>query len=371
MDHALRQMLLTGGLPTFIENGTEVDTSGHIIGTGSGLVFNGGTSNWGETLFYLTAAQTRVAGLAGVIAVSVQATNTKFVVGWRENAAPTYYGVQFHSDGKLYLLNDQAPDAPGLEVGTYGVADYEIMPVCRANGVSLYIKGGAYTNWTLLYYTLTGNDATLYLAVESYDAAFTVSNIEVIANQSFVTLASDSFNRATLTTTDGAGHPEGGSGSGLTWVNQNSCTWGITSNKARITALDADSVAHCTVDVGQANIIMSGKLETTGGLIGFTARLVDTSNCIRFRITTAALTVVKVVGGSSTTVINVAITYSAGARGVFVVDGSAVRAYYNEALIGTGTIADAALQSSTLHGMFGNSVGSVVNVDDLTIRARA
>jgi len=46
-------------------------------------------------------------------------------------------------------------------------------------GAAFFIKGGAFTNWTLLWRTTQGNTATLYAAFSNYDAAGTIDSFRV------------------------------------------------------------------------------------------------------------------------------------------------------------------------------------------------
>lgn len=76
----------------------------------------------------------------------------------------------------------------------------------------------------------------------------------------------------------------------------------------------------------------------------------------------------KCVAGVYTTVVNAAATYSAGAVLRVIKDGTAYRLYYNNALVGTGTISDAGIVSNARHGLFSTYSGN--SFDNLTIWAR-
>ena len=75
----------------------------------------------------------------------------------------------------------------------------------------------------------------------------------------------------------------------------------------------------------------------------------------------------KCVAGTWTSVISAAATYSAGARLVVSKIGTAYRLYYNNALVGSGTISDAGIVSNTKHGLF--STDSSNTLDNFVVYA--
>jgi len=99
-------------------------------------------------------------------------------------------------------------------------------------------------------------------------------------------------------------------------------------------------------------------LDSAGSPANFVITYHDGTNC----------KLEKCVAGTYTTVITAAATYSAGAELRVIKDGTAYRLYYNNALVGTGTIADAGIISNTLHELF--STYSANSLDNLTIFAR-
>lgn len=69
----------------------------------------------------------------------------------------------------------------------------------------------------------------------------------------------------------------------------------------------------------------------------------------------------KCVAGVWTTVVSAAATYSANARLVVSKIGTAYRLYYNNALVGSGTISDAGIVSNTMHGRFSTDAGNTLD----------
>jgi hypothetical protein len=76
-----------------------------------------------------------------------------------------------------------------------------------------------------------------------------------------------------------------------------------------------------------------------------------------------------VVAGTTTTLVDTAATYSAGADMRVICDATKFRLYYNNALVGTEqAIADAGLQSGTKQGLYTSDTGNTF--DDLRVFAR-
>lgn len=76
----------------------------------------------------------------------------------------------------------------------------------------------------------------------------------------------------------------------------------------------------------------------------------------------------KNVAGTYTNIISAAVTYSAGATLLLITDAGAIRAYYNNTLVGTATVADAGVINNLTHGLFSTSSGSAF--DDWTVYSR-
>jgi len=139
------------------------------------------------------------------------------------------------------------------------------------------------------------------------------------------------------------------------------------SIKALVLADLFSSTTHSTPDVlatvavtltkgTQAGVVVN--LDSAGTPANFVIAYHDGTNC----------KLEKCVAGTYTTVITAAATYSAGAELRVIKDGTAYRLYYNNALVGTGTIADAGIVSNTLHGLF--STYSANTFDNFTVYAR-
>lgn len=203
---------------------------------------------------------------------------------------------------------------------------------------------------------------------------FSISNQSVpgIGGTESPILASDSFNRAngSLGTTDGQGHTGAVQGDGLTWVDQ-IATVGIKSNRASALTADANrSIA--TVDVGDADVVITGDIRATFAPAGFVVRYADSSNYVYTRVDSATATaqIRKVISGSETTVKSNPITYVESAELKLTAVGDTFTMFYNGVNVtdGSVTISDSAVQSPTLHGVRFAGVGSIYTVDNFVVR---
>ncbi len=219
------------------------------------------------------------------------------------------------------------------------------------------------TQWTLIYYVALSNQS-----VTVFDAL----DVRVPAALWLPTpLASDGF--SSWGTTDGLGHAEGvagglgSGGSGLSWAD-NVGTWGASGGAAAASALTG-GVAIATVDTSTADVLAAAKITRSAGDAGVVVRYADANNYVRGIHNGTNAQLVKVVGGTPTTLINAAATYSAGAEIRVICEGQKFRLYYNNALIGTEqTIADAGLQSGTKQGLYSTDTSNTF--DNTTCYAR-
>jgi len=154
------------------------------------------------------------------------------------------------------------------DFGSYIATTYTVAIVQRLYGALFFIKGGAYTNWTLLYLAEYNNITPLYPAISNLSATFSADFVRVPENLIIPQpIASDSFNRANgvLGTTDGAGTTDGTGtaraaetgGAGLAWTVQ-SGVWAISGNKAVATTAGIATLPS----LATPDVIMDCKLTT-------------------------------------------------------------------------------------------------------------
>ena len=267
--------------------------------------------------------------------------------------------VAYIAGGVLYARQSSNTWLTALANNT----DYQMAIVLRATGAWYFVKGGAFTSWTLLIPGMNSNAATLYRQVNSNKS---ISRIRSFAmpDDVFVPtpLASDSFNRSngSLGSTDGAGHQEANSGSGKAWADSIG-TWAINSNTAKASAL-AGGAAIATIDAGAADVIIESLMATrSGGNLGVVARYVDANNYVVAYHDGTNIKLDKVVSGVVTNVATVVIAFTANRVLRLICDGTKFAMHYpNDASIGSTeyTISDAALQTGTRCGLYTTDAGN-------------
>jgi len=350
------------------------DTAPADVTIGDGSITMIGNGNLSQNRYMgdsdLATDYPRAVGLAYSFGIRILQTDGMVCCGLRDSGTD-YWGLQFATTARLAVMDGTITRLNNtLTCGAYGIGDYVYTVVLRAAGAWHFIKGGPYIKQTLLYPGLLGSNNAFPFA-EAYGSAaqINLSHWRLARDSIVITpLASDSFDRASIGSTDGAGHPEANGGGGLAWETI-AGTWGITSNKARALTVDGGSNAVLAVDVGKADVIIEAKLETNGNYVGFSTRIVDANNyySIRILVTTPTVRIFKMLAGTPTQVATIAFTYAAGARMVARIDGNQIQVMYNEAVLLTHTITDSVFDGVTKHGLYTAQVGSVVNADNLVI----
>ncbi len=190
----------TGGVRTVVDSTNKVS-----IGSGV-LNFSGGLSGYADPGIRYGSV-TRSAGKMMVSQITPN-TGTFKRIGFKTNSAPNYgfqlssdSYVTFHSSNTIFAGHDASES-----IGSYSNSTYNIATVLRSTGSFTFIKGGAYTNWTLLW---TGNEdstSTLYPTIGNYDGAFTSDNIRIPTTTWLPTpLAYSTFGTPGATTTETSG----------------------------------------------------------------------------------------------------------------------------------------------------------------------
>jgi hypothetical protein len=267
-------------------------------------------------------------------------------------------------------------NAVGLVVGTAATTTrYELAIVLRSSGAHYFIKGGAFSNWTLLWVSALVAVTPLIPVVEAIasNSVFTNEYIYIPPDRWLpVPLASDGFGLAAFGPTDGAGHAEGiagglgTGGAGLTYTTVG--TWGVASGVANASALSSGS-AIAYINAGKADVLATVALTRASGEGGLLLRYADGNNFVTCRHDGTNVVLVKKVAGVNTTVQTTATTYVAGAELRVSCVGSAFRVYYNDLLVGSEqTISDAALQSPTNYGLY--TTATTNTFDNLVIWVR-
>jgi hypothetical protein len=128
---------------------------------------------------------------------------------------------------------------------------YTMAILLRSTGCFYIIKGGTFTNFTLLYIAPTASHATIYPALSNNDNVAMVDFIRVPVTLWLPTpLASDGMTSATLT--DGAGHAEttgvGSGGGNVPWAT--AATWAVAGGVALNTPVLGGELAAGNLVVG-------------------------------------------------------------------------------------------------------------------------
>lgn len=343
------------------------DTNSKLsIGSGVVSLATGGTGAGNPGLWYSSYART----VGRILISKATPTTTRLTVGFdgdqSGDATTNASALQFRSaTGVLALMDTVQLVVSSFTPGTV----YFNAVILRAAGNLYFIKGGTFTNWTLLYPLKSQTQATNYPTIAAGDsgAVGTVDFIRIPTNIITVTpLASDAFTRSdgALGNTGGGGSEESG-GSGLAWTAVG--TWAVATNKAACSALTGAGFA--TVNSGSINVIIEAVCTRTGGNTGIVARYADADNYIIAYHDGTNAHLDKVVAGTPTSLINAAVTYSASARTILSLNGTGVRLYYNDALIGAQqTVSDAGLQTGTAHGLYTTDTGATF--DNFVVFAR-
>lgn len=138
-----------------------------------------------EDLVYGDVAITRVAGRMLIASTKFSAAGYVYWAQFVDSQTPSYVAhlnVEFgfyldNNYGSVFVPgnNYKYPKVGGIANAT----TYYTCTVLRAAGAYSFIKGGAFTYWTLLYYIPDGSDGTLYASTETYSATFAMDFIRV------------------------------------------------------------------------------------------------------------------------------------------------------------------------------------------------
>jgi len=162
---------------------TLVQTDGQFSISAGKLVFPAqSTPAWGDQGI-LAPAQARKSGRAMIARIVLETTAGQFVLSWNYEAIPFYgridgRGLSFTPSFNTIMANETG--GGGVPIGTYdATSEYWIALVLRTAGIHQFIKGGAYTDWTLLWVEYTGTRDTLYPTISNYAAEGSLSLLAV------------------------------------------------------------------------------------------------------------------------------------------------------------------------------------------------
>lgn len=230
---------------------------------------------------------------------------------------------------------------------------YEVLTVCRSTGGFLLYRALGQVSWTLAFVeAVSTGDSRPHIL---HNTTVATMPVWCVPQQLWTppAIASDSFNRAdgAAGSTDGAGHAEGSSGSGIAWQALTGATLAIASNK--FTATSAPGVVDC----GTAEIVATADMDANASGHGVVIRATDESNYWIVLLTTTALTINQVTGGSLTERATVAVTGGTGERVEVVASGNTIRAFHFTASATATCVYASASQGNTAtkHGLLGSA----------------
>lgn len=342
----------TAQIRKIVDTNTKLSISGGVFNFATGEASNDG-------IIYPTVQRNAGRILLASITPADTSGNTTF--GWGpNNNAPGSDIIRFNGGGSG-VIGIVANSTGSVLVATIsGATTYQVAEILRANGVYFFIKGGAFTYWTLLWHYPVGN-STLHPLVYAggTTAVSTLDNIRVPKSLWLPqSSAYDTFTRANgaLGSSETTG-PDSQVVGSKAWTDTLG-TWAIASDVAGASATSGGS-AFETLDAGVADIIIDAAVTRSAGVAGIVLRYKDSSNYVIAYHDGTNCKLDKVIGGSTTNVKSAVATYSAGATLRVITSGSSFRLFYNNAAVSTvGTISDAAVQTTTLHGLYTTSTSN-------------
>lgn len=357
------------GVRDVVDSGNTASITGGRFSVGSSA------ASFDPQIIY--SGMTRLLGRMVMVEITTANTGNHVSVGWGQGGGS---GTNFDHGLRIIqtsIIRVNLSAGTAVDVGAFATAtSYIIAVIQRSAGAFYFIKGGAYTSWTLLYVESTGTTTPLRAGVFTVGTgrAWSSDYIKVPSARWVPTpLLSDGF--SIYGESDGLGHAEGiaggldSGGDGVAWADAVG-TWSVGGTPPTTSAGTlSGGLAVRTIDAGEADTIVTCKVDRQGGTAGIVVRWTDANNHVQLRHTGTNLQLVKVVAGSSTTLFDTAATYVANAPLRLICEGTKFRAFYNNAAHGgEQTISDAALQSATVVGL--RTSDTTNKFDDFVVYAR-
>ncbi|MBI5664121.1 MAG: DUF2341 domain-containing protein, partial [Nitrospirae bacterium] len=172
--------------------GTTIDASKWVeidpdnsISQNNGLVLNDVSDSWTKALIsQQTFSRTANREFVARIATADSPGNNHFMAGWELNqtADPNYtqlvHGFYWNNFGGLTTY-EKGTGTGGIS-SVYGPnITYDMKIILMTAGAKYYIKGGSFTNWTLVKETSTHTDGLMRLAFVQYSHQATIQHIRV------------------------------------------------------------------------------------------------------------------------------------------------------------------------------------------------
>lgn len=341
-----------GGVRTVTDGNSKLS-----IGSGVASFATGGVAAGNPAAWY--AAMTRIAGRLIVGRVNAASfTGNSAALGFDTSASGLVDNSAFYWNSGGIGIFDSSAISPVVGTALTAATNYLLCVVLRASGAYYFIKGGSYSNWTLVWIGSTSATASLLPGISGHmNNVFTADFLRVPTDLWLPTpLVYDTFPVDGALTATLATGPDGQPTPARVWTSQIG-TVQVSTSKAMATALTG-GIAIATVPVGTVNVLNDVAITRGTGTPGHVVRWLNSSNYIYAYHDGTNCKLIKRVADIETTVITAVVAYSAGAVARVDASGTAFRLYYNNALVGTGTISDANLQTGTEHGLYFNDIDS-------------
>ncbi len=222
------------GVGTTAQRTRNVTDTTAILSMANGLLVNGNphNANGDPGLWY--GGYARALGRS-LLVKHIHQTSQGLVVAWDANQAGAgSYGLRINGTEVIQASNASATFNSNVGLAVENTT-YTLAVILRANGYYGLIKGGPFTNWTLLWVSSTNSDATIYPSLTGeagvgpgQDGFARIPKTALI----LIPLAYDAFGRANgaLGSTETSG-PDGASQPtpARVWTGP---TWTIATNKA-------------------------------------------------------------------------------------------------------------------------------------------
>lgn len=205
----------TGGTRTVTDANSKLSITGGQLSVATGGVGAGNPGLW-----YGSTTRTAGRSIVGTLNLTSQTGGNGPSFGFDSNqSGGIAYGLFLNST----IIVAQPSGTIGL--GSMSLStDYKFAVVLRATGNFIFVKGGEYANWTLLYIVPTGNEASVFPGISTTAASpvFTADNVGIPSSLYIpVPLVSDGFSSST---TDGSGNAENNGPVGTAWTGS---TWTV------------------------------------------------------------------------------------------------------------------------------------------------
>ena len=176
----------TGGTRTVVDTNSKISISSGVLNFASG----GGAT---DGIWY--SSLSRSSGRVLITKIVLPDTTGWFRVGWDTDTSGAINDRLAFNSGIIYMSPNSGSS---IVLGAYTAGIYYVAGVMRGSGFYWYIKGGTFTNWTLLYITALGTASGIpaFGVDNTTVSTFTSDNIRIPTATWLPTpLAYDTFTR--------------------------------------------------------------------------------------------------------------------------------------------------------------------------------